>query len=75
MVPSLLAGSELIAMLPTRCIPPDMRLAVLPPPLPVEGFMLDLVWHSRRGEDPVVMHLAEILVEVLNPGRHVTPQS
>jgi DNA-binding transcriptional LysR family regulator len=68
MVPSLLAGSELIAMLPTRCIPPDMRLAVFTRPLPVEGFRLDLAWHSRRGEDPVVMHVAEILVEVLDPG-------
>jgi DNA-binding transcriptional LysR family regulator len=68
MVPHLLTGLELIAMLPTRCIPPDMCLAVFPPPLPVEGFRLDLAWHSRRSEDPVVMHVAEILVEVLKPG-------
>ncbi|MBL6076457.1 LysR family transcriptional regulator [Belnapia sp. T18] len=65
MVPPLLAGSDLIAMLPTRCVPAGAALTVRPPPLPVEGFRLDLAWHDRRSGDPVVMHVAEAMAEAL----------
>jgi DNA-binding transcriptional LysR family regulator len=63
MVPPLLAGSDLIAMLPTRCVPAGATLTLRPPPLPVEGFQLDLAWHDRRRGDAVVMHVAEAILE------------
>jgi DNA-binding transcriptional LysR family regulator len=65
MVPPLLAGSDLIALLPSRCIPPDSNLTVHPPPMPVDGFRLDLAWHDRRSRDPVVMHVAEAMALAL----------
>ncbi|SDB66266.1 DNA-binding transcriptional regulator, LysR family [Belnapia rosea] len=63
MVPPLLAGSDLIAMLPTRCVPDGAALTLRPTPLPVEGFRLDLAWHDRRSGDPVVMHVARAMTE------------
>jgi DNA-binding transcriptional LysR family regulator len=68
MVPPLLAGSDLIALLPTRCIPPGAALTVRPPPIAVDGFRLDLAWHDRRGGDPVVMHVVEIMIAAFGPG-------
>ncbi|MFD1110488.1 LysR family transcriptional regulator [Pseudoroseomonas ludipueritiae] len=61
MVPPLLEGSDLIALLPSRCVPPGAALALRPPPLPVEGFALDLAWHDRSAEDVVVRHVADLL--------------
>jgi DNA-binding transcriptional LysR family regulator len=61
----MLVGSDLIAMLPTRCVPSDAALTLRPPPLPVEGFRLDLAWHDRRSRDPVVMHVAKAMIEAL----------
>ena len=69
MVPPLLLGSDLIAMLPSRCVPrdPAFPLATRPPPLPVDGFRLDLAWHDRRDEDLVVRHVASAMMEALRP--------
>jgi DNA-binding transcriptional LysR family regulator len=69
MVPPLLAGSDLIALLPSRCLPPATRagLVALPPPIPVEGFPLHIAWHRRRGSDTGVQHVAG-LVEALIGG-------
>jgi DNA-binding transcriptional LysR family regulator len=62
-VPSLLEGSELIVMLPSRCVPKDSatRFAVFEPPIPVEGFPLHLAWHARRDGDDGVQHVAGII--------------
>lgn len=67
MVPPLLMGSDLIAMLPSRCLPPDAaaNLAVLKPPVPVEGFPLHLAWHARRDHDVGVQHVATMIAELL----------
>lgn len=65
MVPPLLAGSSLIAMLPSRCLPAGPGWAVYPPPLPVEGFPLHLAWHRRREGDAGVRHVAALLRDVL----------
>lgn len=73
MVPPLLLGSDLIAALPSTCVPRDeaVPLAVFPPPLPVDGFRLDLAWHRRRDEDVAVRHVAGELAAALRP----TPSS
>lgn len=66
MVPPLLVSSDLIALLPSRCLPESFRadLIALEPPIPVEGFPLHLAWHRRRNGDPGVRHVAA-LVEAL----------
>lgn len=63
MVLPLVRGSELIAMLPERCLPEEERDAfqIFPPPIPVEGFPLHLAWHMRRDRDPAVRHVAGLL--------------
>lgn len=67
-VPSLLEGSDLIVLLPSRCIPANARdrLALFEPPLPVEGFPLHLAWHARRDMDIGVQHVAGIVRSLLN---------
>lgn len=69
MVPPLLLGSDLIAMLPSRCIPvgAEERLAIADPPTPVEGFPLHLAWHIRRGDDLGIRHVGEAIKAFLGP--------
>ena len=61
MVLPLLSGSDLVALLPSRCVTPDVvaKLATFVPPVPVDGFRLDLAWHMRRDGDLVVRHVAD----------------
>ncbi len=61
MVPPLLLGSDLMALLPSRCATPDAvaRFAIFVPPVPVDDFRLDLAWHMRRDGDLVVRHVAD----------------
>ena len=66
MVPPLLRGSDLICLLPSRCLPEE-GLATHDPPIPVEGFRLYLAWHDRRGQDPAVQHVAALMSEGLGP--------
>ncbi len=65
MVPDLLRGSDMIAMLPSRILPADGDLAVLPPPIPVSGFPLHLAWHRRREKDAALRHVARLLAGLL----------
>ncbi|WP_348529847.1 LysR substrate-binding domain-containing protein [Pseudomonas sp. Pc102] len=65
MVPDLLRGSDMIAMLPSRIVPADGDLAVLPPPIPVSGFPLHLAWHRRREKDAALRHVARLLAGLL----------
>lgn len=62
-VPALLAQSDMIALLPSRCLaPPHARgLAVFEPPLPVQGFTLSMAWHARREQDRATRHVMAIL--------------
>lgn len=67
MVPPLLEDGDLIAMMPSHCLPPDaaIRFHVTRPPLPVPGFPLHLAWHRRRGKDRAVQHVAGLLRDLL----------
>ena len=65
MVPSLLKGSDMIAMLPSRCVPEDGNLVTFAPPIPAPGFPLHLAWHRRRAKDAAVQHVAGILGRLL----------
>jgi len=63
MVPPTLGSSDMIALLPRHCLPPDHEktLAVFEPPVSVEGFPLHLAWHRRRDQDQAVQHIAQLI--------------
>lgn len=61
MVPGLLLGSDMIALLPSRILPDFDGLASFPPPIPVAGFPLHLAWHRRRAKDAGLRHVARML--------------
>jgi DNA-binding transcriptional LysR family regulator len=65
MVPSLLRGSDMMAMLPSRCVLREDRLLTFAPPIPVPGFPLHLAWHRRRAKDTALQHVAGILAMTL----------
>src|SRR5690606_37427676 len=66
MVPELRANTDMIAMLPSRCIPEDTSsLAAFTPPIPVAGFPLHIAWHKRRQEDRGVQYVVEQLVRIM----------
>lgn len=65
MVPSLLRGSDMIAMLPSRVMPSGDAFISFPPPIPVSGFPLHLAWHRRRAKDAALQHVATILSTLL----------
>jgi DNA-binding transcriptional LysR family regulator len=65
MVPSLLLDSDLIAMLPSRCLPAKgterNQFTVFEPPIAVEGFSLHMAWHERRANDLAVQHVVSVV--------------
>ncbi|MBB5695833.1 LysR family transcriptional regulator [Muricoccus pecuniae] len=67
LVPPVLRGSDLIALLPSRSIGAEMRgdLVLLEPPVAVEGFPVHLAWHRRREDDAGVRHVAGTVREVV----------
>lgn len=65
MVPRLLLGSDMIALLPSRILPDVEGLISFQPPVPVEGFPMHLAWHQRRTKDAALRHVANILGELL----------
>jgi DNA-binding transcriptional LysR family regulator len=71
MVPPLLAESNLIALLPHRCVPPDdSRFVVFDPPLQLsENLEARLAWHARHDNDPGVQHVAKIVASAIKIGR------
>ncbi|MFD1912281.1 LysR family transcriptional regulator [Halodurantibacterium flavum] len=65
MVPDLLRGSDMIAMLPSRVGATAGDLVTLPTPIPVGGFPLHLAWHRRRTKDRALRHVAAALSAAL----------
>lgn len=65
MVPDVLRGSDMIAMLPSRVMATAGDLTSLPTPIPVNGFPLHLAWHRRRAKDRALQHVAAILAREL----------
>lgn len=67
LVPPLLLGSDLIALLPSRVLLADggEKLVTFEPPLPVEGFPLHLAWHRRSDQDAGVQHVVSLIEETL----------
>ena len=65
MIPDLLRGSDMIAMLPSRILLAASDLVALPPPIPISGFALHLAWHRRREKDGPLRHVARLITELL----------
>ncbi|HEV2503643.1 MAG TPA: LysR family transcriptional regulator [Mesorhizobium sp.] len=66
-VPPLLLRSDLIAMLPTRCLPKQQAksFARFDLPIAVDGFAIHLAWHARSDSDPVIRHVASAIQTIL----------
>ena len=65
MVPSLLQGSDMIALLPSRILSDFDGIISFPPPVPIPGFPLHLAWHRRRTNDIALQHVAAIVSNFL----------
>ena len=65
MVPTLLEGSDMIAMVPSRVIRNFEGLVSFPPPIPISSSPMHLAWHRRRARDAGLQHVAAILAELL----------
>ncbi|VEP17588.1 Transcriptional regulator, LysR family [Hyella patelloides LEGE 07179] len=64
-VPFLLANSDCVALLPSRMAQQcakTMNLKLLPPPIPIEGFTVSMVWHQRNTNNPGYQWLREQIV-------------
>lgn len=69
MVPPLVAQSDLIALVPSRCLMGRMeeRFHVFEPPVAVESFPVQMAWHARREGDKAVQYVAQLVRELLAP--------
>lgn len=65
MVPELLRGSDMIAMLPSRVALLADDLTILPTPITVPGFALHLAWHRRRAKDTGLQHVVDLMKGLL----------
>ncbi|OIS94203.1 LysR family transcriptional regulator [Brucella cytisi] len=65
MVPELLRGSDMIAMLPSRIALLAGDLTILPTPITVPGFALHLAWHRRRARDKALQHVVDLVKGLL----------
>lgn len=65
MVPDLLRGSDMIALLPSRVMAAATDLVALPTPIEIAGFDLHVAWHQRRAKDGAVQHVAALLEAAL----------
>ncbi|MEQ5775398.1 LysR family transcriptional regulator [Thalassospira sp. NFXS8] len=65
-VPEIVAQSDMIALVPGRVAANRHgRLQILPPPLPVPGFDIALVWHDRTTTHPLHRWLRERIYKLL----------
>jgi DNA-binding transcriptional LysR family regulator len=66
MLPPLLKGSDLIAMVPRHglAMARHSDLVSFDPPIDVPGFPLRLAWHSRQSQDRGVLHVIEAVREI-----------
>jgi DNA-binding transcriptional LysR family regulator len=65
MVPTLLRGSDMVAMVPSRVLADAPDLVGLPVPIAVAGFSLHLGWHRRRKNDKGLQHVASALIGLI----------
>lgn len=64
---SVVASTDLVAMLPSRLVHRDSRLQVVPAPINVPKYTMGLVWHERSHRDPAHRWLRDQIVGTLLP--------
>jgi len=67
-VPEIVARSDMIALLPSTCLPENAGsgFCVCDPPLEMDGFMVDLTWHRRNDADPAIRHVAGLIRGIID---------
>lgn len=68
LVPDLLRGSDMLALVPSLCVAGDRGagLTVRDPPVPVAGFRLDMVRHRRNDRDIAVGFITAEIRRILH---------
>lgn len=66
LVPQILTSTDYLAMLPRQSVErqAQLELTMLPPPIDVDGFSLDLAWHVRQSNDTGVLHVIDTVVSL-----------
>ena len=59
---SVLASTDLVAMLPSRLVRDNDRLQIVDAPVEVPGFEMSMLWHERVHRDPAHQWLRESIV-------------
>lgn len=60
-VRSVLASTDLVAMLPSRLVRDSPELKVVEPPIEVPGYEMSMLWHERSHRDPAHQWLREFI--------------
>jgi DNA-binding transcriptional LysR family regulator len=64
-VMSVIASTDLVAMLPSRLVRYPNVLQVVEPPVDVPGFEISMLWHERSHRDPAHQWLRECMASSL----------
>ena len=62
---SVLARTDLVAMLPSRLVRDNRELQIVEPPVEVPGFEMAMLWHERCHRDPAHQWLRERIADSL----------
>jgi len=63
-IPDILRSTDMIAVVPSRMVPVDSDLAIIPLPLNVPGFTKSMAWHERTHRDPAHQWIRALCVEI-----------
>lgn len=58
---SVLASTDLLAMLPARLIRPGSGLRLVEAPVEVPGYQMSMLWHERAHRDPAHQWLRDFI--------------
>jgi DNA-binding transcriptional LysR family regulator len=62
---SVLASTDLVAMLPSRLVRNSSGLQVVEPPVDIPGYEMAMLWHERSHRDPAHQWLREYIMDAL----------
>lgn len=62
---SVLASTDLVAMLPSRLVRNSSALQVVEPPVVVPGYEMAMLWHERSHRDPAHRWLREYITDAI----------
>lgn len=65
LLPNLLQGSDLVAVLPEHLAQTLPNVHLQAPPIEVESFTMMMAWHERTSQDPAHQWLRSVLQEII----------